>query len=70
MGCLMRRETAMAEAAKQPSEMTPLEAVEALAEWHTEHDLDCEEGIGSDRCGPCLAEAALGKLREEGGPDA
>lgn len=50
---------------KQPKEMTALEAVEAIAKWHNEHDLDCEEEIGSDRCVPCLAEAAVTKLKAE-----
>lgn len=49
---------------KQPSDMTLMETVEALVRAEREHDLDCEEGAGSDRCPRCLAEAAGDKVKE------
>jgi hypothetical protein len=55
----------MASKTKQPNEMTVQEALEAICGVDPEHDLDCEEGVGSDYCVPCLAEAALAKLRQE-----
>lgn len=48
---------------KEPSEMTLVELLEALVKIETEHDLDCEEGVGSDRCPPCLAAEALKKAK-------
>lgn len=48
---------------KQPSEMTAIEAIEAICKYDTEHDLDCVEDAVSDRCTPCLAKAALAKLK-------
>ena len=37
------------------------EALREIGKWATEHDLDCEEGVGSDRCTPCLVQGALEK---------
>lgn len=52
---------------KSPQDMTLQECLEAIkaSPDAREHDLDCEEGIGSDRCIPCLIEAALEKPFEE-----
>lgn len=49
---------------KQPADMTLMETVSALVSAEREHDLDCEEGVGSDRCPRCLAEALGDKVQK------
>lgn len=40
-------------------------ALQQIAKFNGEHDLDCEEGGPKDRCTPCLATAAVnGRLSE------
>lgn len=57
-GTVTYSDTSMLEAALARVESLST-ALREIAKWNTEHDLDCEEGIGSDRCTPCLARAAL-----------